>query len=263
MGPPGVHVVIYFAQAGEDGPIKIGYSNNPERRAKQLKYDDKPCRLLSTRPGNFLVKQAIHRALWSHRIQGEWFRPVAQVLEAQTAPLPLDAPAPDSDPPLTSDAAIDADQVAKLRDLVTAGGKGLLLADFAGVGNTAMARALAGLPVRPATRALIRLGLERLVATKNSLTVAEARAKQSDPYHPDPAINAEVVADRDEGRAVDASAGIREGWHRGWKPGGAAQPACPRCLDLEPGTPGGEPETPHPGPFTDTLCAACAKAVKS
>lgn len=48
------------------------------------------------------------------------------------------------------------------------------------------------------------------------LTPAEAKAEQAQPYHPDPVINAEVIADRDEGRTVDAMAGIREGWHRGW-----------------------------------------------
>ena len=35
---------------------------------------------------------------------------------------------------------------------------------------------------------------------------------------------------------------------------------CPRCLDIEPGTPGGNPEEPHPGPFTENLCAACVTA---
>jgi hypothetical protein len=35
-------------------------------------------------------------------------------------------------------------------------------------------------------------------------------------------------------------------------------PVCPRCLDIEPGVPGGDPETPHPGPFTEKLCKVCA-----
>lgn len=36
-------------------------------------------------------------------------------------------------------------------------------------------------------------------------------------------------------------------------------PVCPRCLDIEPGTPGGTPDEPHPGPFTRDLCAPCER----
>lgn len=34
---------------------------------------------------------------------------------------------------------------------------------------------------------------------------------------------------------------------------------CPRCLDIEPGVPGGTPEAPHPGPFTRELCGPCER----
>lgn len=34
-------------------------------------------------------------------------------------------------------------------------------------------------------------------------------------------------------------------------------PVCPRCLGVEPGKPAGDPEHPHPGPFTAEVCAAC------
>ena len=78
-----------------------------------------------------------------------------------------------------------------------------------------------GHPVRPATHAAIRLGLERL--------------------------------------ASDAAAAF----NRASVPGDETRkPVCPRCLDVTPGTPGGTPEEPHPGPFTEELCTACAKAVK-
>ena len=35
-------------------------------------------------------------------------------------------------------------------------------------------------------------------------------------------------------------------------------PVCPRCLGVEPGKPAGDPDHPHPGPFTAEVCAACA-----
>lgn len=34
-------------------------------------------------------------------------------------------------------------------------------------------------------------------------------------------------------------------------------PVCPRCLGVEPGKPAGDPEYPHPGPFTAEVCASC------
>lgn len=97
----------------------------------------------------------------------------------------------------------------------------------ADLSEASLARALAGLPVRPATRALIRLGLERLAASS------------SDPI----AQALEGVLDEMTSKAQP-------------------KPVCPRCLDLIPGTPGGTPETPHPGPFTEELCAACSRAVE-
>jgi hypothetical protein len=40
-----------------------------------------------------------------------------------------------------------------------------------------------------------------------------------------------------------------------------ASPVCPRCLDLIPGTPGGDPDHPHPGPFADDMCVVCCQSV--
>lgn len=40
-----------------------------------------------------------------------------------------------------------------------------------------------------------------------------------------------------------------------------AAPVCPRCLGVEPGKAAGDPEEPHPGPFTETACGPCALAV--
>jgi hypothetical protein len=40
-------------------------------------------------------------------------------------------------------------------------------------------------------------------------------------------------------------------------------PVCPRCLGIVPGTPGGDPNDPHPGPFADELCLPCGRAVQT
>ena len=64
----------------------------------------------------------------------------------------------------TGDAPLELGQLTQLRSVAagkTRAERGRLIP---GVGREGMAQALAGLPVRPATRALIRLGLERLAA---------------------------------------------------------------------------------------------------
>jgi hypothetical protein len=43
---------------------------------------------------------------------------------------------------------------------------------------------------------------------------AEIARWRNGTYHPDPKTNAEILADLEEGRAVDRSAGIVEGWHK-------------------------------------------------
>lgn len=121
----------------------------------------------------------------------------------------------------TGDAPLELEQLTQLRSAAagkTRAERGRLIP---GVGREGMAQALAGLPVRPATRALIRLGLERLAA--KAMTTFN---------------RASVPGDE------------------------TRKPACPRCLGLTPGTPASGPETPHPGPFAEKLCSACAKAVK-
>jgi len=92
--------------------------------------------------------------------------------------------------------------------------------------------------------------------------------------HPDPAIASEVLADRAAGRAVDAEAGVCDGWHRGWTPTPAAEPVedcaadggCDEshgCGTCEPPMPTKEP-TPAAAPVataaSETNSEAHAKA---
>ncbi len=36
------------------------------------------------------------------------------------------------------------------------------------------------------------------------------------------------------------------------------KPVCPRCLNVKPGISAGDPDKPHPGPFTREVCSVCA-----
>lgn len=77
---------IYFAQAGDEGPIKIGWSQDVERRMASLQVG---CwvhvRLVATLPGRRIDEVAMHQRFAAARIRGEWFHhaPVLAWLEGQ------------------------------------------------------------------------------------------------------------------------------------------------------------------------------------
>lgn len=77
----------------------------------------------------------------------------------------------------------------------------------------------------------------------------------------------EVAETWAKGHLAGTPFGVTEvGWseERGdWSNVVIAVPVCPRCLDLTPGTPAGDPEHLHPGPFTDELCSSCSRAVEA
>lgn len=153
----------------------------------------------------------------------------------------------------TGDAPLDPEQLAQLRSAAagkTRAERGRLIP---GVGREGMAQALAGLPVRPATRALIRLGLERLANIERDVDRLEHY--QAHPQIPCRFLDHDALGDS-EPRPEEHDPGCP------WVAARMRPPVCPRCLDLTPGTPGGTPDTPHPGPFTGELCAACEKALK-
>lgn len=68
---------VYFIQAENGGPIKIGYSTDPEARVRALQ-PGHPERLVLRRsfPGGSLEEAALHRIFARYRLQGEWFSPV-------------------------------------------------------------------------------------------------------------------------------------------------------------------------------------------
>jgi len=67
--------VVYFVQSGDDGPIKIGWTQDVERRIAELQTANAhPLRLLGEVPGRMRDEAAMH-ARFSHlRMEAEWFR---------------------------------------------------------------------------------------------------------------------------------------------------------------------------------------------
>jgi hypothetical protein len=65
---------IYFIQSGEDGPIKIGFSNRPDRRLPELQTGN-PRELILRHviPGDTSVERQLHARFEPARIRGEWF----------------------------------------------------------------------------------------------------------------------------------------------------------------------------------------------
>ena len=84
--PPSKHQGhVYFVQAGEGGPIKIGWSQDVAQRIAGLQTAQaEPLRLLGTLPGTRLDEARVHRVLDHHRLRGEWFHPHAEVIRFPT-----------------------------------------------------------------------------------------------------------------------------------------------------------------------------------
>lgn len=73
--------VVYFIQAGQHGPIKIGFTTRLEERLHDLQGGNPiQLRLLATIRGNASHEQLLHTQFQEHRVRGEWFRPTAQLL---------------------------------------------------------------------------------------------------------------------------------------------------------------------------------------
>jgi hypothetical protein len=73
---------IYFVQAGESGPIKIGISTNPRARIRTLQssnYEElRPLLVGIAYPGQ---EQKIHASLAHLHVRGEWYRSERPVFE--------------------------------------------------------------------------------------------------------------------------------------------------------------------------------------
>jgi hypothetical protein len=66
---------VYFVRAGDDGPIKIGYAREPQRRLNAMQADNHmQLHLLATLPGGPELERALHYFFAPLRVRGEWFR---------------------------------------------------------------------------------------------------------------------------------------------------------------------------------------------
>ena len=73
--------MIYFIQAGNDGPIKIGYAQNSSARRRELQTGNhEELNLITEIPGGKDREDTIHNDLRSYRYRGEWFRATSAVL---------------------------------------------------------------------------------------------------------------------------------------------------------------------------------------
>src|SRR5690242_3049440 len=69
-------MAVYFIQAGEGGPIKIGCAIQPAKRMQELQTGNAlKLRLRAVVPGSLEVERRLHDWFSEWRMQGEWFQP--------------------------------------------------------------------------------------------------------------------------------------------------------------------------------------------
>lgn len=83
---------VYFAKpVGQDGPIKIGCSNDVFRRIEQMSgWSPVPLELMATVPGCPADEHQLHREFAEYRLHGEWFSPGPRLLD-HIRSLPVEA----------------------------------------------------------------------------------------------------------------------------------------------------------------------------
>lgn len=69
---------LYIISASEQGPVKLGFSQDPAKRVKQLQTGSRETlKLFHTEEVDDarvkIAERALHRLVGHHRISGEWF----------------------------------------------------------------------------------------------------------------------------------------------------------------------------------------------
>ena len=74
--------MVYFIQEGENGPIKIGRSGNPEKRLGNLQEGNpRKLKIIAVLHGDRQRENEIHHELRRFGIRGEWFYPTREVFD--------------------------------------------------------------------------------------------------------------------------------------------------------------------------------------
>lgn len=74
--------MITFIQAGEKGPIKIGFTDQPTTRKKGLQtahYDE--LRIIGVMEGDNKLEDELHVRFEAYKIRGEWYRPESEIFK--------------------------------------------------------------------------------------------------------------------------------------------------------------------------------------
>lgn len=73
---------VYFIQAGENGPVKIGFTESLVKRFDKMRVDcPMPLRVLHWVAGNKATEAAFHARWDEARVRGEWFKPLREIVE--------------------------------------------------------------------------------------------------------------------------------------------------------------------------------------
>lgn len=77
---------VYIIQIRDDGPFKIGWALDPQKRLAELQTAC-PYKLVlrHVRSGDKALEGQLHRQLASQRLSGEWFAPEEETLPASLA----------------------------------------------------------------------------------------------------------------------------------------------------------------------------------
>jgi hypothetical protein len=71
---------IYFIQRGEDGPIKIGISNNPFKRLETFQTaSDEKLHIRGVFRGTTADEALLHQKFAAQRLRGEWFENTLEI----------------------------------------------------------------------------------------------------------------------------------------------------------------------------------------
>lgn len=72
---------VYFVQAGDGGPVKIGFSEKPEYRLSKMQADcPHALQLIALVDGDRDREAELHEEFAAHRRAGEWFDPAEAIL---------------------------------------------------------------------------------------------------------------------------------------------------------------------------------------